>query len=222
MNKPDAEEAVGIVNATLDALLEWVPTTGRIGFDARHACGDVKANCEKYLRNDTLGPPLVNCFDLSRKAGMTLQQMDEVRSVTAAQGARLVGAIVVRDACIELALSEMGRIIGDTVFISREDVNNTRARVNAAFAPIQEEVADQMDSLSFRSLIGLQAAIVAHLVQTARPLPRMLSWRFARSWPTLVIAHKLYADAGQADVLRRENKVVHPAFAPASGRGLSG
>jgi prophage DNA circulation protein len=129
---------------------------------------------------------------------------------------------VTRDACISLALSEMGRIIANTVFVSRDDVDNVRLLINAAFAPIEEEVADQMDSLSFRALIGLHASIIAHLVETARPLPLMLTWRFSHSWPTLVIAYKLYADASHADELRNENKVVHPAFALPQGRGLSG
>jgi prophage DNA circulation protein len=222
MFKADAEEAAPIVNAAIDALLSWLPTSGRPGFDARQACGDMRANCLSYLRTDTLGPPLSNCFELARLTGMNLQQMDAVRAAAAAQGARLVGAIVVRDACIELALAEMSRIIINMVFASREDVDTVQLMINAAFAPVQEEVADQMDALTFRSLVGLHAAITAYLVDTARPLPRMLTWRFGRTWPTLVLSHKLYADAGNADLLRQENKIVHPAFAPTSGRGLSG
>jgi len=222
MFKPDAEESVPIVNAAIDSLLIWIPTSGRAGFDARQACGDMKANCLNYLRTDTLGPPLSDCFEKARLTGMTLMQMDEVRTQVAYQGARLVGAIVVRDACIELALAEMSRIIANMVFTSREDVENVQLTINDAFAPVEEEVADQMDSLTFRSLIGLHASITAYLVETARPLPRMLQWRFTQTWPTLVLSHKLYADAGNADLLRQENKIVHPAFCPTSGRGLSG
>jgi prophage DNA circulation protein len=39
--------------------------------------------------------------------------------------------------------------------------------------------------------------------------------------PTLSIAYKLYSDASRADEIRSENKVVHPAFCPMSGHGLS-
>jgi prophage DNA circulation protein len=49
----------------------------------------------------------------------------------------------------------------------------------------------------------------------------MLNFAFARVMPTLVLAHRLYADPGRADQLLAENKIVHPAFAPAAGRGLS-
>jgi len=70
-------------------------------------------------------------------------------------------------------------------------------------------------------LIGLHAAIIAHLTATARPLPQLLYFRFGNIIPTLVVAQKLYADAGRADELRRENKVVHPAFTLPTGRALS-
>jgi prophage DNA circulation protein len=221
MFKPDAIEATPIVNTTIDALLGWLPTQGRPGADARRACGDVKANCLQWLRADTLGPPLAEAFDLSREAGVTLPQMDNVRSITAAQSAYLVGAIVARDACIELALVEMSTIIGDTVFVSKPDVEAVRIVINDAFNPIEEEVADQMDSMSYRALIGLHAAIISHLTETARPLPQLLRFRFGFPMPTLLVAHKLYADAGRADELRRENKVVHPAFEIPQGRALS-
>lgn len=222
MYKADAEEAVPIVNTTIDTILNWLPSHGTGGADARHACGQIKAHCLQWLAADVIGPPLLRVFELARRAGMTLVQMDDVRLRTAQLGASSVGAIVVRDACIELALSEMGRIIADTVYVSRGDVEETKARINAAFLDIEEEVADHMDSMTYRALIGLHAAIIAHLVQTARPLPQMLTFRFARSWPTLVLSHKLYADASRADELRRENRVVHPAFALPYGRGLSG
>jgi prophage DNA circulation protein len=60
-----------------------------------------------------------------------------------------------------------------------------------------------------------------HLVETARPLPRMLNYRFYLTMPNVVMAHRLYADASRADELRNENKIVHPAFCPRQGRALS-
>jgi len=37
----------------------------------------------------------------------------------------------------------------------------------------------------------------------------------------LTIAYKLYSDASRADEVRAENKIVHPAFCPLVGYGLS-
>lgn len=221
MFKPEIEEAEPIVNVAVDALLRWAPTRGRPGSDLRRACGDIKGHCKKYLHDDTLGPPLALAFELARTTGITFAQMNNVRTAVAAQGAFTVGAIVVRDACLELALAEMGHILAATTFVSKSDVDKVRTDVNLAFAAVEEETADQMDSMSYRALIGLHAAITSYLIERARPLPQMLYFRFGQAAPTLVFAYKLYADAGRGDELRKENKVIHPAFQLPAGVALS-
>jgi prophage DNA circulation protein len=221
MFKADAEEAAPVVNTTLDALLIWAPTRGRSGSDLRSAIGDIKADVQQLLQNDLIGPPLVECFDLARATGINLAQMDHVRAVAAAQTVMLPGAITIKDSLIELALAAEGQLIADMTFVSRQDVELTKANINAAFAPVEEEVADLMDAMTYRALISLHAAITFHLYETARPLPQMLNFQFGTSLPTLIIAQKLYADAGRADELRQENKVVHPAFERPTGRALS-
>jgi prophage DNA circulation protein len=221
MFKDEVTEAAPIVATTVDELLIWLPSRGETASDVRRLCGDIKAKIQTYLHNDTLGPPLSAAFQASREAGLTLPQMNRVRSVAAAQEASLIGAVVVRDACIQLALVEMSRIIGDMVFVSKTDVDYVRTLVQAGFQPIEEELCDQMDAMSFRTVIELHAAVIAYLTERARPLPQMLQFRFGHSWPTLAIAHKLYANAGRADELRNENKVVHPAFELPYGRALS-
>jgi prophage DNA circulation protein len=49
----------------------------------------------------------------------------------------------------------------------------------------------------------------------------MVAYAFPDRRPVLAIAQALYGDAGRADELRAENKVVHPLFMPAAGRALS-
>jgi prophage DNA circulation protein len=93
--------------------------------------------------------------------------------------------------------------------------------INATFATLENIVADAMDSLLYMALIRLNAATTHFLTETARPLPRMLAFRFAAPLSTLVAAHRLYDDAGRADELRQENKVVHPAFMKQEGVALS-
>jgi prophage DNA circulation protein len=221
MFKVDAKEAAPIVVVVLDALLTWAPTRGRPGSDLRTAIGDIKANVEQLLMSDSIGPPLVKCFNLSQKVGITFSQMNQVHSVAAAQTATLPGSILVRDSLIELALTIEAKIIANTTFVSREDVELIKNIINAAFAPLEEEVADQMDAMTYRAIISLHAAITFHLYETARPLPEMLRFRFGLALPTLIIGQRLYADAGRADELRQENKVVHPAFMRPTGRALS-
>lgn len=221
MYKEEIIEAAPIVVAVLNTLLTWLPSRGRTASEVRQTCGDIKANMQTHLYNDTLGPPLVKAFEQSREAGMTLSQMENVRSVAAAQTAVLIGAVVVRDACIELALVEISRIIVGMVFVSKLDVDYVRKVIEAGFTPLEEELCDQMDAMSYRKLLQLHAAVISYLTERTRPLPQMLRFRFAHPWPTLTIAQKLYADAGRADELRNENKVVHPAFELPYGRALA-
>jgi hypothetical protein len=187
MFKKDTEEAVPIVIMTLDALLVWAPTGGR-GSELRTAVGDVQANANELLRADAIGPPLVNCFNLAVAINITLPQMDQVRVVAAAQMATLPGSILVKDSLIELALASEGQIIANMTFVSRDDVDMVKDNINAVFAPIEEEIADQMDAMTYRAVVALHAAIMFHLYATARPLPRMLNYEFAKRLPSLVMS----------------------------------
>ena len=110
---------------------------------------------------------------------------------------------------------------GDPTYISRQDVETVKASLRQPFNDAEEIAADDMDQAAFAALIALDAAVTNFLVTTARPLPRMIGYRFAASLPSLVLAYRLYQDASRADQLVQENKVVHPAFCPAIGLALS-
>lgn len=221
MFKYDATEAAPIVHVTLDSLLEWTTTRGRTGADLRSIIGDTKAYAIPLLQSDLIGDALIKCFETAYLAGVNLQQMEHVRKTAVAQTAKSVGAIMTKDTLIELALSIEAEIVGSMHFVSRDDVVRTREQINEAFAEIEEAIADQMDAMTYRALVKVHAAISMYMYEVARPLPRMLNFRFGYPMPTLVMAHKLYADAGRADELRDENKVVHPGFARPFGRALS-
>lgn len=221
MTKADADEAVPIVRATLLRLLAVSPTRGRPGADLRTACGRVIADVEIMLRADTIGEPLARCFDLAAATGVTLPQLASVRAIPQGLAPASPGAVVVNNSLIGLSLATEGRIIAGMKFTSRQDVERLKLAMNETFKEIEEIVADMLDSTTYRALISLHAAISFHLIQTARPLPRMLQYRFSNIFSTLKIAHRLYADAGRADELLAENKIVHPAFCPRRGLALS-
>lgn len=221
MFKYDAKEAAPIVYATLAALLSWTATRGREGADLRAAVGNLVARTPALLQSNEMAAPLIRCFELARRAGITLQQLEHVRRTAADLDAVSVGAIMTRDSMIELCLANVGLILAKMRFTSRDDVDRMKETINAAFDEIEERIADQMDAMTWRAIIRVRAAIVMHLYETARPLPRMLNFRFNFPMPTLVMAYKLYYDASRADELRNENKVVHPGFARPYGRALS-
>jgi prophage DNA circulation protein len=205
----------------LVVLLEVSPTRGRPGSDLRTACGDLSANAERLIQNDIAGPPLLQCFQLAQVAGISQKQLAVVRHAVTAETPLHLGARLIQNSIIEVCLSIECMIIANMVFTSRDDVDALRLEMDAAFEPIQDLAADDMDEATYRALITLHAALSYHLVETARPLPRMLLFRFAAPMPTLIVGQRLYYDAGRADELRDENHVVHPAFMLPTGRALS-
>jgi len=221
MLRQDALEAAPIVDDTLAALLVWAPISGRPGSDLRTAVSSVRVNAMSLLRSDKIGPPLLDCFEKAVATGATLANIEAVRRVAAASSPTLVGAVVVRDALIQFCLAAQGQILVETEFVSRTDVDQVRTMINASCAEIEEDLADRMDAMTYRAVVELHAAISFYLTETARPLPQMLSYSFNTPLSTLVIAQKLYADALRADELRKENKVIHPAFCRLQGRALS-
>jgi prophage DNA circulation protein len=133
----------------------------------------------------------------------------------------LLGAVLIKNSIIQLCLIAEANAIANMVFTSRQDVDALRLDINNVFARVEETVADDMDQVTYQSIVSLHAAITYFLTQTARPLPRMLQFAFAAPMPTLITAMRLYSDASRADELRAENKVVHPAFMLPTGLALS-
>jgi hypothetical protein len=221
MFKPDIREAKPIVHRALQNLLLGVSDRGRPGSDVRRAVGSVMVQTEVLLRDDTIGEPLANCFDLAREAGMLVPNVVVVYDGVAAESPVTLGGTLIKDALISLCCANGARIIADMTFKSREQVDTIRGQANRAFAGIEEAAADAMDSESYIAMVRLHAATVNYLIETARPLPRLLVFRFAVPLTTLIAGHRLYDDAARADELREENKVVHPAFMRPVGRALS-
>jgi hypothetical protein len=213
MFKADALEAKPIVQRAMDSLLKTISDYGRPGSDTRVAVGAMLANLDALLQDDALGEPLTDCFVLAREAGMTVPGVADIYNGVVVEAPVTLGGKLIKDSLISLCAANGARIIADMTFTSREAAEAVTQQVNAVFAEIEEIAADEMDSASYMAMIRLHAA---------RPLPRVLKFQFsAPSLPTLVAAYRLYADAGRADELREENKVVHPAFMLPSGVALS-
>jgi prophage DNA circulation protein len=221
MLRADAKEAAPLVQRLCANLSAIIPDKGPPGSAARTAIGDVVANVEVWLQSDIIGQPLNNCFDLVRQTGSTLGQFDWVRAKTAAEAPVTLGATLIRDCSIQMCLAQEAQIIADMTFVSRSDVEDVIATVQQPFADSEEIAADTMDPMVYRGLVSLHAAVINHLVVTARPLPEMLQYKFAQALPSLIISQRLYGDASRYDQIRQENRIVHPLFCPALGRALS-
>jgi prophage DNA circulation protein len=221
MKKTDAQEAVPICKTVLGTVLSSVATRGRPGSDLRTAVNDFLADAQTIIQHDESGPVLADIFNKAIAAGMTLAQMEHVRRVAADQAPKTLGARLVQNGLIRFALSASGTILANTTFVSRQDVTATQNSMNDAFAAMEEIAADDMDQMGYQLTVALHAAVTFYLIETGRPLPRVVNFQFAASKPTIVTSYRLYATAGRGDELRDENKVVHPAFMKPFGIALS-
>jgi hypothetical protein len=221
MLREESIEAQPIVDATLVALLAWAPTRGLDGANLREQINSVRAQALTLLQADAIGDDLAACFDLAVTTGINLPQVERVRQIADGFSPLTVGAQMIKDSLIQFALVTEARLIVTMTFVSRTDVENVRAMINVSFAAEAEMMADKMDAMTYRAVVALHAAISFFLVQTARPLPQMLSYRFSILRSTLGIAQRLYADATRCDEIRNENRIVHPLFCPLIGRALS-
>jgi prophage DNA circulation protein len=221
MDKPDAVEANGILQRLLVNLLGTIKDKDTPGVQAKMVIGWTEANGLSLLYYNQIWTPLDACFNMTREAGSTLTQMEEVRRLIDVETPTTLGATLLKNLAIQLALCQEGKIIRNMTFKSRQDVDNLLDAIQIPFNTSEEIAADTMDPMVYRYLVELRAAIVNFLVSSARPLPAMLSYWFAQPLPSLVISHKLYGDASRYDEIRNENKVVHPAFCPTDGQALA-
>jgi len=70
-------------------------------------------------------------------------------------------------------------------------------------------------------LITLGGSLISNLSTVARPLPRMITFDLATTYPALALSQRVYYVANRSDEIVDENKIVHPAFCPKEIRGLS-
>jgi prophage DNA circulation protein len=221
MNKPDIVEATPLIERLLANLSAIISDKGAAGIAASVAIGQTAVDAAYLCRTDGIGAALDNCFNLVRQTGPSLQQMGTVRILLMTETPLTLGALLVRNMAIFLAFAQQAVIISQMVFRSRQDVDALITVMQKPFAEVEELAADTMDNVAYRAIVELHAAVVNHLVQTARPLPEMLAYQFADPLPTLVISQRLYGDASRYDEIRAENKIVHPAFCPLNGEALS-
>jgi len=218
----DVHEGAAIARLTADRLLGTSnEQKGRSGADLRRACGDMKTNADNFIVDNVIAQKLSDCFTQARLTGATGDEFTRIYRELADIAAVSLLAKLIRDACVSFALQEASTVLVDVKFTSRNDVERVRVEINTSFNQAEEVAADDMALVSYRALVSLHAAVIFYLSETARPLPQMLNFEFASARPTLVLSQRLYDTAAKADELRKENKVVHPAFGPRSGRALA-
>jgi prophage DNA circulation protein len=127
----------------------------------------------------------------------------------------------VQNCGVWFCLAVIAEIVSDLTFVNRQQVDAIKTALQQPFQDAEEVAADEMDQMTFQTLISTHGALTNHLVQTALPLPRLLQYQFYKVMPSVVLAYRLYDDASRCDEVRDENQIVHPAFCPLNGVALS-
>ena len=212
----------GIVFRMTRKLMIFIPGQGRAGSDLRMAVGDLNAFINQYVQDGTFAQRLLLCFRLAVDAGITLEWMDVVLEQLFSERhplSDLVAISVVQNSII-LALAADARIISVTEFRSRDDVEATMKRMNKWFNQAREFAANEMANPSYLTLVDLHAKVTRYLADTARPLPRMVTFEL-EPLPALTASNRVYGDGARWDEIVQENHIVHPAFCMPVLRGLS-
>jgi hypothetical protein len=216
-------EADAILNRALDALIGAVPgrQVGRPAWDFRRAVGAIRADGKTLINDGTLGPKAAEAWALARAAGATFEGFMTARARLLAEMPVFVPGEAVAHLTVQLTLVQMAALTASTTYESRDDALFALKRIAVAFEAAEEDVADEHDAMTYRSLVTLRAAAVRDLAERSRQLPRVVPYAFANSMPGLWIAHRIFADGSRAEQLLAENKWVHPAFASPEGICLS-
>jgi prophage DNA circulation protein len=215
-------EGVGILTSMLNALSGTVSgLTGIPGSDLFFAINDLLVSGEGVIRTSALGDPLFAVFEQATTAAATLSGMQIVLAVIQAQTPSGAIGIAITNAGINMALVEQARILSATTFTSSNDVSAAIASNNTNFSSAEETVADSGDVMTYQALVALHGSVTRDLIHRALRLPSLVSYSVPRSLPSVTLAWRLYADSTRSDELVAENKVIHPAFCPASGIALS-
>jgi prophage DNA circulation protein len=130
----------------------------------------------------------------------------------------LVAVVVLT--CIVFSVAQEARILANMTFVSRDEIEETMVWLRDQYDAVKRACADHMDNASYAAVTKLTAVVVHHLVNTARPLARVVNFQI-RPLPSLAWANRIYGDALRAEELAKENRIVHPAFMPAAIRALS-
>lgn len=120
------------------------------------------------------------------------------------------------------ALAEAANAVASLIPRSSEESRALRQNLSREFDLTIERAADFGQPYMLRALRELHGKTVRDLIERGRPLARIVTFETVLPLPAVVLAHRLYQDAGRRDELTSENAATdHPAFMPSVGRAYS-
>jgi hypothetical protein len=227
MNSLDANEAMQVLNGTVfPSLLSLVSGSTLASAQLISLIGILAVNGPNELQavpdgDKTFWQDITVIFDQAQVMGATFQQLENVR--TTIDALTLVGlpAIAVRNYCVRMCLVEQVRILADTVFTSRQQIDAYFDAINTSFGDAEEVAANNKDNVAYIALLKLHGAASNDLATRSRPLPLMTTYSYPNARPALWIAQNLYQDPSRYNELISENNPIRPLFMPTSGKALA-
>lgn len=202
----------------------------------RRVLDRIAADTRAAARSGTLGPDLAAIVSGYREASTDAQSViaglerlaTAMRAhvpVAATSGTRALqrqNEIALAGLLETLAIANVALAVSGLTLRSHDEATRLRHRLTRAFDLAIERASDRADIDTMRALRETHAKLVRDLIERGRPLARIVAFETAVPLPSVVIAHRLYQDAGRAGELRLENAGHdHPSFMPMQGRAYS-
>ncbi|MBX6386929.1 MAG: hypothetical protein IRZ07_28785 [Microbispora sp.] len=118
------------------------------------------------------------------------------------------------DLCRRAALTELARATADYRAASYEEAVALRDMVCGLLSDEEIRAADQGEDATFGAFRALRIAVARDLTARAADLARLRTVQTAAPLPALVLANKLYGDAGRAEELTEYAGAANPLFLP--------
>lgn len=145
-----------------------------------------------------------NAFtDLVRQVAVAEQAQAVVAAMTTAAPATTTAAGAVTTTTATGATAA-ARVSHQDVIAARDSVADR----------LDSEVETTTDDGAMLAAMALRSSVVRALPVPGQTLPNVTAYTPRATTPALVIAHRLYGDAGRGDEIVARNNIAHPAFVP--------
>lgn len=114
------------------------------------------------------------------------------------------------------AAAECVAVVTEIEFESYDAAVAVREDIAARIDDLALEAADAGEDEAFAALTVLRQALIRDVTARGASRARLFQYTPSASEPALVIAHRLYGDAGRDEELVARNRIAHPGFVPAA------
>lgn len=118
-------------------------------------------------------------------------------------------------------LSQLAQVISTYQPASQQDAQAVSASVTALLDGEIETAGDAGDDASYMAMRALRQTVIADLQARSAGIAPTTTFAFNSALPALVLANRLYRDAGRSDGLVQQAVAIHPAFLPISFQALA-